>query len=594
MIVLGYNGFSHAATYFDAYMGRRGRDRNRLIGHDASAAIFKDGVLVAAAEEERFNRIKKTSTFPRNAIRYCLQACGVTIDEVDHITFPWDYTDAMMSEIFGRLFQGPGTLEEKFQRFNDLRNLYVNLISPRRVMEDFNLSLQASVAPEKFIFVPHHLAHLMTGFYVTGLQESAFLITDGRAELLSSVMGTIDRQEYRIFSECSIGLPHSLGILYANVTRYLGYTPNSDEYKVMALSSFAQNPPEYDIEQVIELLPGGTYRLHVENNAGNILAYYRFFEDFFGPRSDENDKNAAYFIQTLTERAIAHQVRALEQKTTSRHLILDGGVALNCVNNSKVLTHSRFDDVHVGFAANDCGVAIGAAFYPFYQQRRFAENHPITPYLGPCYSSAEMRQALEARAGQLQFQEVTEERLFAIVTDALMSKKVIGWFQGSMEYGPRALGNRSILANPAFEDMKDVLNMKVKYREPFRPFAGVLIESEVQHYFEMGKKHASPYMTFVFAVKPAYRDKIPGAIHIDGTSRLQTVAQAQNPKLYALLKTFGEKAEVPCLVNTSFNVQGEPIVCSPADAVNCFLNSGIDVLVLGDFLVYKQPAAALE
>jgi carbamoyltransferase len=293
----------------------------------------------------------------------------------------------------------------------------------------------------------------------------------------------------------------------------------------------------------------------------------------------------------LTERAIAHQIESLEQKTTSRHLILDGGVALNCVNNSKVLANSRFEDVHIGFAANDCGVTIGAAFYPFYQQKRFVDHQVVTPYLGPCYSRQEMLHALEASAEHVQFQEVPEERLLAIVIDELMSKKVIGWFQGKMEYGPRALGNRSILANPAFDDMKDFLNMKVKYREPFRPFAGVLTDSDVHTYFEMGKKQTSPYMTFVFAVKPAYHAKIPGAIHIDGTSRLQTVSYAQNPKLYTLLKRFGEKAEVPCLVNTSFNVQGEPIVCSPADAVNCFLNSGIDVLVLGDFLVYKQQSS---
>ena len=590
MIVLGYNGFSHAATYFDAYMGRRGRDRNRLIGHDAAAAIFKDGVLVAAAEEERFNRIKKTSTFPKNAIDYCLRACGVTLADVNYIAFPWDYTDAMMSEIFGQMFHGPGTLEEKFQRFNDLRNLYANLIAPSRVVEDFNRSLKADVGLEQFVFVPHHLAHVMTGFFASGMEESAFLITDGRAELLSSIMGTIDRNDYTIWPESSVGLANSLGILYANVTRYLGFTPNSDEYKVMALSSFVQDPPEYDYERVIELLPDGKYRLRVENNAGNILAYYRFYEDFFGPRSDENDKNVAYFIQTLTERAIAHQIKTLEQKSNCTNLILDGGVALNCVNNSKVLANSRFEDVHVGFAANDCGVTIGAAFYPFYQEKVFADTQVITSYLGPCYSDQDIVRALEAQSDRLRFKELPEERLLEIVTDELMSKKVVGWFQGNMEYGPRALGNRSILANPAFDDMKDFLNMKVKYREAFRPFAGVLIESEVHTYFEMGKKQTSPYMTFVFPVKPAFRDKIPGAIHMDGTSRLQTVAYAQNPKLYKLLKVFGDKAEVPCLVNTSFNVQGEPIVCSPVDAVNCFLNSGIDVLVMGNFLVYKQPA----
>ncbi len=590
MIVLGYNGFSNAAPYFDAYMGRRGRDRNRLIGHDAAAAIFKDGVLVAAAEEERFNRLKKTSRFPKNAINYCLRECGVTLADVDYVAFPWDYTDGMMSEIFGRLFHGPGSLEMKFQRFNELKSIYFNLISPHRVLEDFNLSLRAEFEPEKFVFVPHHLAHVMTGYLMAGLEESAFLITDGRAELFSSVMGTVGRNGYEIFHESSIGMADSIGILYANITRYLGYTPNSDEYKVMALSPFVQKPPDYDFSRFIQFLPDGKFKLLVENQAGAMLAYYKAYEDFFGPRSDENDKNVGYFVQRLTEMAIAHQVQTLEAKTSHEKLILDGGVALNCVNNSKVLENSRFEDVHVGFAANDCGVTIGAAFYPFYQRKMLAANQTISPYLGPCYSKQDMRQALEAKAEALHFQELAEDTLLAAVIDALLSKKVVGWFQGKMEYGPRALGNRTILANPAFADMKDILNSKVKYREEFRPFAGVLTEAEVHKYFELGKKQASPYMTFVFKVKPAFREKIPGALHVDGTSRLQTVSSEQNPKLHKLLTKFAAKAEVPCLVNTSFNVQGEPIVCSPTDAVNCFLNSGIDLLAIGDFLVHKKQS----
>jgi carbamoyltransferase len=230
----------------------------------------------------------------------------------------------MMSEIFTRIFQGPGTLETKLQRFDALKNEYFNLISPKRVIDDFNLSLKADFGLEKFVFVPHHVAHIMTGFFVAGLQESAFLITDGRAEIYSSVMGTVNQERYEIFKESSIELANSIGILYANMTRYLGFTPNSDEYKVMALSAFAQNPPDYDFGHFIDFLPHGKFKLRTANNAGDIMAFYKFFDDFFGPQTPENANNAAYFMQTLTERAIAHQVKTLEQKTTANTLILDG------------------------------------------------------------------------------------------------------------------------------------------------------------------------------------------------------------------------------------------------------------------------------
>ena len=588
MIVLGYNGFSNSAAFFDAYFGSRGKDRHLLMGHDAAAALFKEGILVAAAEEERFSRIKKTSDFPGHAIRYCLQEAGIAVTDIDYVTMPWDCNEKWLNDLLIAILQKEGTLLEKLELLGKMKSFYFQVASHEKVIEDFNSNMGTDFGPEKFIFVPHHLAHVMCGFFLSEMKESAFLVTDGRGEAYSSIMGKIDRNHFEIFDWVSIS--NSIGILYRKFTRYLGFTPNSDEYKVMALSAFVQSPPQYDVNQFIEFLPNGRFKI-VLPGGDDHLSYYRFFEKFFGEKTEKTFNNMAYFIQQLTEMVIWHQVSFLQDKVDNDTLFIEGGVALNCVNNSKVLAKSRFKDVHVGFAANDTGVAIGAAFFPFYDQKQF-QNNTITPYLGPAFSNSDILTALQAKSDQIIFRELEESQLLEEVVEQLAHKKIIGWFQGKMEYGPRALGNRSILASPVFPDMKDIINAKVKYREPFRPFAGVTIESEADQYFEMGKKKTSPFMTFVFDAKPSVKDKVISALHVDGTSRLQTISEQQNPRLYRLLLAFSKKTGITCLINTSFNVQGEPIVCSPTDAVNCFLNSGIDVLVLDRFVVYKKKTDA--
>lgn len=588
MIVLGYNGFSHSAAMADVYFGMRGIDRNRVAGHDASAAVFKDGILVAAAEEERFVRVKKTSRFPINAVNYCLKECGISIEDVDFIAFPWDFNESLMSEIFSKIFLGDKKLSEKFRLFELRRTMYLNLTGHEKVMEDFNLNLKMNFGAEKFVFVPHHIAHVMTGFYITGMKKSAFFITDGRGENVSSIMGEIDRDRLNLFKDNSMSIKDSLGIMYNKFTRYLGFVPNCDEFKIMALSAFAQSPPDYDLSKIIEFLPKGIFKLLVSKNPDDDVTYCEFFRDFFGPRSDETDKNMAYVIQKVTEMATWHQVKFLQENTDCERLFLEGGVAMNCVNNARILRKSRFKDINVGFAANDSGVAIGAAFYPFYKNNLLKDTNVVTPYLGPSFSNREVLTVLNENPADLDFQEVEEDELLELVVDHLQEKKVIGWFQGRMEYGPRALGNRSILANPLFPDMKDILNDKVKHREPFRPFAGVILEEEADHFFEMGKKNSSPFMTIVFDVRPEYKDKLQSTLHIDGTSRLQTVSKEQNPKLYKLISRFFNKTGIPCIINTSFNVQGEPIVCDPRHAVNCFLGTRIDVLVIENFIIYKK------
>ncbi len=592
MIVVGYNGLSGAAEFVKKYGGKTGRDKHRNGGHDAAAAIFKDGELIAAAEEERFSRFKKSSDFPVNAIRYCLAEAGITPEEVDCYAIPWEFDEKGVIESAINILQGPGSLADRFDSVTYM-GLPLKLFSHESFVNDFNRRMGTKLSEDKFRFIPHHLTHMMCGFFLSDYKPSAFLITDGRGELSASIMGEITKDGFKVFENNTRKVEDSLGLLYRKFTRYLGYVPNCDEYKVMAMAAFAKFPPEYNYSKFIEFQPDGNFKIKIQPCDEFIPypdadeSYYPFFREFFGERNEENDINAAYFIQHLTEEAIWHQVKFLQEKSQAETLLIEGGVAMNCVSNGKILCRSRFKEVYVGFCANDAGVAIGSAFFPFYQAKIFPEK-PITPYLGPAYSRQDMLDALNAKVDVLDFNELDEDGVCNTVTNHLNEKKIIGWFQDRMEYGPRALGNRSILASPLFEDMKDIINSKVKFREGFRPFAGAILESEACNYFDLGKKTTSPYMTFVFDSRPEKRDKLTSALHADMTSRIQTINEQQNPKLHKLLQTFMQKTGSPCIINTSFNVQGEPIVCAPEQAVNCFLNSGIDVLVLGNFIAYKK------
>ncbi len=518
MIILSFNGFSKSSVCF----GVRGIDRNRLIGHDAAAALFINGKLIAAAEEERFSRIKKTSTFPKQAIEYCLHEGNISLHEVDYIASPWNVSEKVIADILVRILQSSVPLVKKLELVDKWKNIYFHVISHESIVDDFNCHMKTNFGVEQFVFVPHHIAHTLCGFLVAGMRKSAFLVTDGAGDNSSSIMGEISCDGYRVFDEATISVPNSIGMLYRKFTRYLGFMPNNDEYKVMALAAFAKPPPDYEVHKFMELLPNGQIKLKVPDSD---VEYYHFFDNYFGPQSEKRDYAMAYFVQHLTEIAIVHQINYLQERTDADLLILEGGVALNCVNNSKVLTNSKFKDVQVGFAANDGGVTIGAGFYPFYQRKIF-DKTPIMPYLGPAFGKDDVMAAFNVTTDKIEFRKLDWNTLYDEVINYLMDKKIIGWFQDRMEYGLRALGNRSILANPTFPDMKDIINAKVKYREAFRPFAGVILADEADKYFEMGKKKNSLFMTFVFKGRLEAHNKLSSAIHVDNTSRLQTVTQA--------------------------------------------------------------------
>ncbi|PJN22593.1 carbamoyltransferase C-terminal domain-containing protein [Kitasatospora sp. CB02891] len=593
MIVIGYNGFTDGAETFGRLYGATGIDRHSILGHDAAAALFVDGELVAAVEEERLNREKKTSDFPVNSVRWCLETAGKSLEDVDFFAFPWAFSPELTADMIGDISGAGLTVEQKFDRLRRFGDLYTGLVSKEAILADLRRRTGLDIPADKLVLVPHHLAHLMCGHYLAGGEDTAFLISDGRAERLSSIMGEVRDGRIQVFENTVVGVTHSLALLFGEITRYLGFMPNNDEYKVMGLAGFtgprSDNPL---LKHVVELQENGRYALALANEPSGTRAYYGLLDELYGVREGEREEldfriRLARDAQEMIEVVTAHQLGALQARTDLPRLVFEGGLALNCVNNTKLLEESGFTDIQVSFGASDPGVAIGAAAFVNGVQRR-PRRTPATPYLGPSYDDDAITAALREQAEHVEWTELDPADLARETAKLLSEKTVIGWFQGRTEYGPRALGNRSILANPGFPDIKDIINTRVKHREPFRPFAPVVLEHEAPKVFEMGKKSSSPYMTFVFPVKPEHQEAIPGACHVDGTSRVQTITDESNPLLAELLRTFTELTGVPCLLNTSFNVAGEPIVNSPADAIQCFLGTEIDHLVLGRFLVGKR------
>ncbi|MGW1893546.1 carbamoyltransferase family protein [Streptomyces sp. NPDC002004] len=599
MIVLGCNGFTRGAEIFAEQYGAVGTEKHYVLGHDAGAALMVDGKLVAAVEEERLNREKKTSDFPFNAVKWCLDHAGVEFSDIDLIAIPWNFNADVFDAMMAELAAAPLDSSEKVARLGRLGELFDHALGREAILADFAARTGFTPDPDKVVFVQHHLAHAMTGYYMAGMKDTAFLISDGRAELFSSLIGEIRDGRIRVFDESTISANDSMGNLFASITRFLGFVPNNDEYKVMGLSGFAEAPsPNPFLEHIVQLHEDGRYTLCRPHDVENPRCFDDLFEKHFGPFEDtvEYKANLAAAAQEMLTVVTSHQLRALESKTDLDHLLFEGGLALNCVNNTKLLEGSRFRDMDVSFGASDTGVVIGAAVHAW-------ANHPdntaevkyadsVTPYLGPEYDATTIERALHEFGDRVQWTELAEDEVADQVAKLLTEKVVIGWFQGRLEHGPRALGHRSILANPKFPDIKDVINTRVKHREPFRPFAPIVLESDAPKIFDMGRKTRSPYMTFVFPVRPEYHNVIPGATHVDGTSRVQTITDEDTPLVAALLRRFTALTDVPCLINTSFNVAGEPIVCSPADALNCFLGTEIDYLVLGNYLVTKtdQPA----
>ncbi|HZW21468.1 carbamoyltransferase family protein [Noviherbaspirillum sp.] len=561
--------------------------------HDCSASLVRDGIVLAAAEEERFTRIKHGKRpvpfsawqLPYHAIDYCLAEAGIAMADVQHVAYSYD-----PSLLLGK-WDRSATIElplepsahassEWLSPWDPLFLSYI-VNAPRQLAGGAPHHLRARFrnlrhdGPFRWHFVEHHLAHEASAFLAAPFEECAVMTMDGRGELATTSYGHYQDRRYKRIKQ--VNLPHSLGLLYEGLTSYLGFLHSSDEYKVMALASFGKPVYAPLLREVVHYMGDGDYEvLPVE------------WERMFGPARERGAAFAskhmdiAASLQAVLEEIVLRMADWLHEQTGAENLAMAGGVALNCVMNARVRDRGPFKRVWVQPAAGDAGTSLGAALWIDGQQRGAAKRNwrMDHAFLGPAYGDDEIEAFL--RQAKLRYRRAPD--LSAEVAELLMQDKVIGWFQGRMEFGPRALGARSILASPLEASMQQRLN-QIKDREDFRPVAPVVLEEEAANWFVDGG--VSPFMVFVYDVRPDKADRVPAVRHVDGTARIQTINRLQNPAYYDLLKAFAARSGVPVLINTSFNTRGEPVVCSPRDAVESFCSTPIDVLAIGPFIVEK-------
>ncbi len=570
---------------------------------DAAAALVVDGTLVAAAEEERFNRIKHSAGFPAQALQYCLREAGVAARDVDCVAIARDPRARLAHKLLYAA-RMPGRAIERLRVQGKFAHLHDDLAGALGVGRT---QVRAGIHR-----VEHHRAHLASAFLVSPYEQAAVFSVDGLGDFASAMWG-VGRGD-RIEPGGAVVFPHSLGIFYTALTQYLGFPKYGDEYKVMGLASYGTPEVLDECRRIVLPTRNGDLRfqlgldyfrhqtdgVEMTWDAGE-PAIARLYSDHLVQRLgaarepataiDARHQNLAASMQRRLEEVVLDCLRALQRRTGLRRLCLAGGVAFNCVANAKILEHTGFEEIYVQPAAGDAGLAIGAAMDAWHRQtgrpRDFVMQHA---YWGPQFTDAEIRQAVEARRHALERGGV---RIHAIddtgelcrwTAERLADGCVVGWFQGRMEWGPRALGNRSILADPRRPEMRAVLNEKIKRREMFRPFAPSLLEEATADYFE--QSHPSPFMLMAYTVRPQKRSIIAATTHVDGTGRPQTVNRQQNALYYALLQEFGRRTGVPVLLNTSFN-ENEPVVCTPDEALDCFVRTRMDVLVLGRWVLER-------
>jgi carbamoyltransferase len=551
--------------------------------HDAAAALVVDGVLVAAAQEERFTRIKHDAELPRNAVAFCLGKGGLDINEVDYIAF----YDKPLTK-FDRILTGYMAVPlRSYAAFMKAMPVWLR----RKLWTDHVLHKELGFNGE-ILYLPHHLSHAAGAYYCSPFERAAILTIDGVGEWANASYGVGEKQRITLLAE--MHYPHSVGLLYSAFTYYLGFQVNSAEYKVMGLAPYGT--PRY-----AELIEDKLVKIHRDGSIHLNLDYFTFhhgmtmtgskFEKLFGqprrvPESaiEPFHEDVAASVQAVTEKIIVRMARHVGEQTSMNRLCLSGGVALNCKANGVLLKENIFDEIYVQPAAGDAGGAVGAALYAYYKLT--GDDKKEQPFfgIGPVYYRQCIRNLLDRL--QIPYKEDATDRLIAGLAKEIANGKIVGIFQGAMEFGPRALGFRSIVADPRDSKMKERINAAVKFREPFRPFAPAVSAEDAAEYFDYNG--ASPYMLFNFAVSEDKRQVIPAVTHVDGSARIQTVTERDNPFFYRLLQQFKALTGVPVLLNTSFNLRGHPIVNTPEDALATFCSSGIDLLLMENYLIDKE------
>jgi carbamoyltransferase len=570
---------------------------------NASAAIVCDGRLIAAVEEERFNRVKYAAGFPKQAIRYCLKEASLTLSDIDHVAVPRNPYARLATKLIYAL-RMPSFARERVKvlaKFTGIREALAAALDadPKKI-------------GAKFHRIEHHQAHLASSFFVSPFEHAALLSADGLGDFASTMWGTGNGNGMSILD--AVVFPHSLGLFYTAVTQYLGFLKFGDEYKVMGLAAYGQ-PEQLDVFRDMVRFDartnGNGFRLGLDyfthHRTGPEMSWAeaeetptlgKVFSDEMARRLgpvrapeetlERRHRNLASSLQTRLEEVYLGVLKKLAEGTGLKAVCLAGGVAFNCLANGKIFDVTPFEQVYVQPAAGDGGLAVGAAFFVWHQilgkPRSFVMGHA---YWGPGYSREEIGRAMESKGiaqNGYGIAELQENQLMRRAARIIEDGKILGWFQGRAEWGPRALGNRSIVADPRRPDMKEILNRRIKHREIFRPFAPSILAEATAEYFE--KSHPSPFMTLAYSVRSEKRGKIPASTHVDGTGRLQTVTREANPRYHALICAFRDLTGVPVVLNTSFN-DNEPIVCRPEEALDCFLRTEMDALVLGDLLITK-------
>lgn len=586
--------------------------------HDSAVALIKDEGIIAAAQEERFTRKKHDSGFPENAVRYCLSEGGVGLGDVEHVAFydkPLLKFERILETYVSEAPKGlrsfitsmPIWLKEKLF----LRNTLVRELQKIHDISKKELS-------QKIKFAEHHQSHAASAFYPSPFQESAIITIDGVGEWNTTALSYGSGNEITFLKE--INFPHSMGLLYSAFTYYTGFKVNSGEYKVMGLAPYGE--PKYATtikDNLIDIKEDGSFRLNMEyfNYTSGLTMTNEKFHKLFGgpPRTKESsltqrEMDMARSIQEVTDEVVCKISNFAKETTGSKNLCMAGGVALNCVSNGKILREGIFENIWMQPAAGDAGGAIGAAYSVYYQELKYDREPCKTDkmqggYLGPAYSNEDVKKYLDG-LGAVYHLCPSEEELLEEISEELLNGKVIGWHHGRMEFGPRALGNRSIIGDARNSKMQSTMNLKIKFRESFRPFAPSVLRERADDFFDLNTD--SPYMLLVAPVKDEIRipmgdeqkklfgieklnvprSTIPAVTHVDYSARIQTVDKETNPRYCNLIKKFDEKTGCPVIVNTSFNVRGEPIVCTPQESYTCFMRTEMDILVIEDFVLYKE------
>lgn len=584
--------------------------------HDSAACLVRDGEIIAAAQEERFSRRKHDSSFPRQAVQYCLEEGGVSQRELDYIAFydkPFVKFERIIETYLAYAPRGLKSFLMSMPLWIKKKILMSKLILDE--LEEYKGDI---------IFTQHHESHAASAFYPSPFKEAAFITIDGVGEWATASFGVGSNNSLDIQQE--LHFPHSLGLLYAAFTYYTGFKVNSDEYKVMGLAPYGK--PKYVnliYEQLLDLKQDGSFKLNMDyfNYCAGLTMTSEKFHKLFGgiPRRPgtkltQRDMDLAASVQVVTEEIVLRMAQHVIKVTGKKNLCMAGGVALNCVANGKIFKADIFDNLWIQPAAGDAGGALGAAllvWYKYLESEReviSSQDKQRGSYLGPKFSSEYIESFLNKKG--VIYKKYTDKELVDLVADLLIKEKIIGWFQGRMEFGPRALGNRSIIADARSSKMQSVLNLRIKFRESFRPFAPSVLRERVSEWFEIDRDSA--YMLFTAAIRKdrqkilsqrdrelqgidklkVVRSDIPAVTHIDYSARIQTVKEKDNRIYYKLIKRFFEKTGYPMILNTSFNVREEPIVCNPEDAYNCFMGTSMDYLVMGNYLIDKRGQSSKE